>query len=183
MSRGTRYAGLDTSPIFFADFSCSQFGPIFPGIRTTPKSDAIPIAPKHRPSGKKNSRQIHAERPHQQAGTGLVASAHQDATIERIRSKQFLDFHREEVTVEHRGGFLKRLGKSHRRHFQRETASLPNTALNVIDAFLEMGMTRIDVTPSIHNCNHWFSAVVGGVISHLGRSGAVPERTQVFSAI
>ena len=90
-------------------------------------------------------------RAHEQRGRGLVAAAHQHAAVDGIGAQQLLGLHREEVAVQHRGRLHESLRQRHRRHLDRETAGLPDAALDFLGARAEMAVARIDVAPGVEH--------------------------------
>ena len=106
------------------------------------------------PAGMKIAGRSIAAAPISSAGRRLVAAAHQHRAVDRIGAQQLLGLHRQQVAVEHRRRLLERLRQRHRRHLDREPAGLPDAALDLLDALLEMRVARVDVAPGVDDRDH-----------------------------
>ena len=157
----------------------AQVGPVLPGVRTRTQSRAAPIPAQHRTGGQEQRRQIHRRGTHQQTRRGLVAPTHQHRAVDRVGPQQLLGLHRQQVAVQHRRRLLERLRQRHRRHLHREPARLPDAALHLLHALLEVRVARVDVTPRVDDRDHRLAPVVGAVVAHLRGAGPMPERAHV----
>ncbi len=135
------------------------------------------------PAGMKIAGRFIDDRAHDQRRRGLVAAAHQHAAVDRIGAQQLLGLHRQQVAVEHRRRLLERLGQRDRRHLDREAAGLPDAALDLLGALLEVRVAGVDVAPGVDDRDHRLAGVVAAVIAHLRGARAVAERAHVLHAV
>src|SRR5215212_10407181 len=84
---------------------------VLPYVAATAQRIASLVASQHRTCGDEKGRQVHGDRTHKQSRCGLVATTHQHRTVDRVGAQEFLGLHGEEVPVQHRRGFLERLGE------------------------------------------------------------------------
>ena len=99
-----------------------------------------------------------------------------------MAAQQFLALHGEEVAIEHGRRFDERLGKRHRRQFDRKSAGLIDAALHVFGARAQMAMAGVDIAPGIDDADHRLADPVGAVIAELAQPRAVAERAQIVLA-
>jgi hypothetical protein len=100
-----------------------------------------------------------------------------------VAAQQLFGFHGQQVAVQHGGGLLHRFAQTDRRHLHRKAPGLPNTALDLFHPLLEVGVTGVDVAPSVDDGNHRFARVVTAVVAHLRGARAVAKGAQVFHAV
>ncbi len=167
-----------SSPMRPARFS-SQY---FQASEPEPKRMAAPVAAQHRTCRHIDRRNAHRDRAHDQAGRGLVAAAHQHRAVDRMAAQQLLAFHGEEIAVEHGRRFDERLGKRHRRQFDRKAAGLIDAAFDVLGAVAQMAVAGVDVAPGIDDADHRLADPIGAVVAELAQPRAMAERAQIVFA-
>src|SRR5215203_5537145 len=99
-------AVLDLFPLALPDGASALLVPVLPYVAAAAQSIASPVASQHRSCGDEKGRQVHGDCTHKQSRCGLVATAHQHRTVDRVGAQEFFGLHGEEVPVEHRRGFL-----------------------------------------------------------------------------
>ena len=174
---------LDILPILLADVAGTQLGPVFPGVAAAAQSCTLVVAPQHRTGWHKNAWQVHRQGAHHQGWCGLVAATHQHAAIGGVRAEQFFSLHRQQVAVEHGGGFLKRLRQRHRRHLHREAPCLPHPPLDFLYPLLEVAVAGVDIAPGVDDGNHRLARIVAAVVAHLRGTRAMPKRPQILHPV
>ena len=170
---------LNAQPLHIADFPGTSFVPVFPSIRARAQGLPLPVAAQHGPSRQVNARHASRDGPHQQTWGGFVATAHQHGAIDGVAANQLFGFHGQHVAVQHGGRAHKGFGQRNGRKFQGKAAGLKNAAFDVFHPLLEVGVTRVDVRPRVHNGNHRFAGPVLRGIAHLHGARAVAKRAQV----
>jgi hypothetical protein len=131
------------------------------------------------PMGHVDRRNAHADRAHEQSRRGLVAAAEQDRAVDRMAAQKLLGLHRQKVAIEHGGRLDERLGKRHRRQFQRKAARLQHAALDVVGARAQMRVAGINVAPGIDDGDHGLAAPIACVIADLPQARAMAEGAQI----
>ena len=132
-----------------AQISGAALRPEFPEIGAAAERFPVPVAAQHGTGGKINRRQIHADRAHQQAGSGFVAASHQNRAIDGKAAERFLGIHGQQVPVEHRTGLHVGFGDGERGDFDGESSGLPDASLDGFGALAEMGVARVDFAPGV----------------------------------
>ena len=183
VARRARDAVLDPRPLCLRDVAAAQLGPVLPRVGAAAEDDAVPVAAQHRTGGEVDRRQVHRDRAHEQRRRRLVAAAHEDAAVGGIRAEDLLRLHREQIAIEHRRRLLERLGERHRRDLDREAPRLPDAALHLLDALLEVAVAGIDVAPRVDDRDHRLAAIIVRRVAHLRGARAMPERPEVVHAV
>jgi hypothetical protein len=104
---------------------------------------------QHRPGRAEDCRQAHADRAHHRARCGLVAAGEQHDPVDRQRAQQLLDFHRQEVAVEHGGRLDHHFAQTHRRQLEGEAAGHQDAALDRFGALAQVGVTGRQIAPGV----------------------------------
>src|SRR5262249_12740392 len=73
-------------------------------------------------------------------------------------------------------------GQRHRRNLDRESAGLPDAALDVLDTLGEMAVTLREIAPRVDDADHRLAKKILARVAHLQGAGAGAERTQVGRA-
>jgi hypothetical protein len=144
---------------------------------------SLEIAAQHRTGGEEDRRQVHRQRPHDERGRGLVASAHQHAAVGGIASQELLGLHREEVAIEHRGRLLEGLRERDRGHLDGESPGLPDAAFHLLGALAEVRVAGVDVAPRVDDRDDGLAEVVGAVVAHLRGARAMAEAAQILHPV
>ena len=167
MAWGARNPQFDTAQIALADVPGSVLVPVLPGVRSAPQRLALPAALHHRSRGEEDRRHVHADRAHEETRSRLVAAAHEDRTVDRVRPEEFLGLHRQHVPIHHRRWLLEVLRQRDRRQLQGEAPRLDHASLDVVDAVAEVRVARVDVTPGVEDRDDGAAAEVRVVVPHL----------------
>jgi hypothetical protein len=133
------------------------------------------VSAEHRTGGHEQRGEVHRLRAHEQAGGGLVATAHENGTVDGIGADELLRLHRQQIAVQHRRRLLEWLGQRHGRHLDRKSARLPDSTLDIFGTLAEVSVARIDVAPGVDDRNDWLATIIRGVVSHLRRSRPMAE--------
>ena len=148
---------------------------ILPKIGAAAERLAVPVAAQHRTRGQEDRRQIHADGAHQQAGSCLVAAAHQDRAVDRQAAQRFFGIHRQQIPVEHRTGLHVGLGDGERRNLHGKAARLPHSTLDRLRAFAQVGMAGIDFAPGVHDRDHRLAGEVFPPVAKLQHARTMAE--------
>ena len=125
---------------------------------------------QHGACGHEDRGDIHADGAHQKARYRLVTPTKQYSAVNRMGAKQFFRLHREEIAIEHGGGFDKIFGERERGQFHWKAARLPDAALHLFSACAQMRMTRIGFAPCIDDGNDRFTHEIFIAMTHLQRA-------------
>ena len=129
--------------------------------------------------GQVDRRKIHADRAHQQARRGLVASAHEHRAIDRQAAQRFFGVHRQQVAIEHGAGLHVHLGDGERRDLDRKSARLPDAALDRFRALAQVQMARVDFAPGIDDGDDGPAGEILPPVAELLQARAVAEAAQL----
>ena len=166
-------------PLGLVDLASAALVPILPGVRARTQHLALDIAAQHRACRHVDAGEAGTHRAHQQAGRGLVATAHQYHAVHRVAAQQFFNVHGQQVAVKHGRGLDHRFRQGKCREFQRKTARLQHTTLDIFNTLLEVAMTGADVAPGVKDGNHRFAFPVLRAVAQLHDARAVAKRAHV----
>ena len=173
---------FEVLPIFAREIAGPSFGPVAPDVGSGSELFASPGCPHHCSAGHKDDWNIDHDRSHEKGGHGLVTTAHENRAIDGVGAEGFLDFHREHVAVEHRGGLHEGLAETHHGHFDRVAAGLPDAAFDFFGALAEVGVAGEEVVPGIENGDDRLALIFLVVDAELLVAGAVTEGAKVIGS-
>ena len=170
----SRQAQSSSSP---ARFSSQYFHTSVPEPRISPRQLPRSIGP----AGTKIAGRFALVAPITSAGHRLVAAAQQHDAVGGIGAQRFLGVHRQQVAIEHRAGLHERLAQREDGNLHREAAGLPDAALHVLRAQLEMRVAGVGVAPGVQDRDHRLAADVVGAEAGLLGARAVTEGAEVLA--
>src|SRR5215216_2309035 len=162
------------SPMVPARFSSQYFHTSLPLPRVLPRQLPRSIGP----AGTKMAGRSMVIAPMSRAGV-VLSQPHQHRAVYRVRAQELLGLHGEEVPVQHRRGFLERLGERHRGHLDRKPTGLPNATFDLLGPLPKVGVAGVYVAPGIDDSDNRLPAVVLRGVAHLLGPRAVAERAQI----
>ena len=137
--------------------SCSLMLPAQRSVQNFQRSVPLPralslvVAPQHGAGRQVDGWQVHADRAHEQAGSGFVAAAHQHRAIDRKAAQILLGVHRQQIAIEHRAGLHVGFGDGERGDLDREAAGRPDAAFDGFGALPQVRVTGIDFAPGVED--------------------------------
>ena len=97
-----------------------------------------------------------------------------------MTAQQLFDIHRQQVAIQHGGGFDVLFRQRLRGQLKRKPTRLQHTALHIFNTLFEMAMAGVDIRPSINNADHWLTGPVFGAIAHLHGTRTMAKRAQII---
>jgi hypothetical protein len=101
-----------------------RVGPSTSRRRCRCRAFGFPACLQHRRRRAERCGDVGADRPHQHRRHRLVAAAHQHRRVDRMTAQHLLDFHRQQVSIQHRRRLHQHFAQRHHRHFDRKPAGL-----------------------------------------------------------
>ena len=181
-SEGARDAPLHLAPLLLGDVAGALLHPVFPHVGARPEELSAPVAAQHRARRYVDRGYAHADGAHDQPRRGLVATTQQHRAIERMTAQQLFGLHGQEVPVEHGRRLDERLRQRHRRQFDRKAAGLQHTALDVLRACPQVGVTGVDLAPGVDDGDDRPPAPIVGIVAELTQPRTMTERAQIVDA-
>ena len=167
-------------PVFAGEISGTAFGPVFPDIGSRSEWLSAPGGPHHRSAGHEDDREIDHDRSHEEGRDGFVASTHEDSAIDGMGAEGFLDLHRKEVAIEHRGGLHEGLAETHHGHFDGIAAGLPDAAFDLLGPLAKMRVAREEVVPGVENGDDGFALIFFVINAELFVAGTMAEGAEII---
>ena len=140
----------------------------------------MPVTPQHGAGGHIDRRQSGADGSHQQRWRCLIATAHQNRAIDRLRMEIFFHFHREQVAIQHSRWLHEILRQSHHRDFDRKSSGLQHAAFHVLHAIRKMCMAVCKSAPRVDDRDNRLSLEVLLRVAHLLHARTMAERAHVI---
>ena len=153
--------------------------PEFPDIGAAAEPLIPPAAGQHRPRRHEDRRQVRRDGPHQEAGHGLVAPAHQHRAIDGMALQHLLDLERQEVAIEHRRRLHEHFRQGEHRDFHRKSARLPDATFHFLNTLGEVGVALAQIAPRIEDRDDRPALRLFGRVAHLPQAATMAEAPQI----
>ncbi len=137
---------------------------------------------QHRPGRDVDRGQPRARGTHDERGRGLVTAAHEHRAVGRVGAQRLLHFDGQQVPVHHRGRLAVRLRQGGHAELHREAARLPHPPLDLLGAFPQVHVARVQLGPGVENGDDRLALVLGGVHPELAHPRPVTEGAQARRA-
>ena len=133
------------------------------------------------PAVSNQRRQVGADCAHDRAWHRLVAVGQKHHAVQRVGAQVLLDFHRDEVAVEHRGGLHQILAEAHHRKLHRYSARFADAPGDVGGERVQRQVARVEVGRGVGDPDHGTRAVGTRIDAGVPRSHAVDHRDLVVT--
>ena len=130
---------------------------------------------EHRTGWKENTRDIGAQSAHEHRRNRLIAPPHQNRSIDGVAPQDLFGLHRQQVAIEHGGGFHKHFAQAHDRDFHWKSSGLEHPAFDLLNPLAEMRVAGIHLAPGIEHTDDRFVLEVLVVEPHPFESRSVSE--------